>query len=233
MVRGLIGAIVVRGDVGDVALLDERQQHIVQRACGVGKGGVARVGTHRGSVIVGIAIKGGRGADGRQRLVGRHEVVDRQSHLLEVVARTACCAAASRTFCTAGKSRPIRTAMMAMTTSNSMRVKAGRDRRERRREVMMESSPRDENQQVARRRWRGLIRRPGEAAVRRCPRDTNRRGRFFLVCPLPTPVEAARSHLANATSPLAESRTNPGRGGDKRRPTASSRSGLRAPDPSR
>src|SRR5438128_602247 len=31
--------------------------------------------------------------------------------------------AASRTFCTAGSSRPMRTAMMAMTTSNSIRVK--------------------------------------------------------------------------------------------------------------
>src|SRR5215813_7156542 len=35
-------------------------------------------------------------------------------------------AAASRTACTAGSSRPIRTAMMAMTTSNSMSVNAGR-----------------------------------------------------------------------------------------------------------
>src|SRR5262249_39479022 len=33
-------------------------------------------------------------------------------------------AAASRTFCTAGKSRPMSTAMMAITTSNSMRVNA-------------------------------------------------------------------------------------------------------------
>jgi hypothetical protein len=32
--------------------------------------------------------------------------------------------AASRTFCTAGKSSPISTAMMAMTTSSSIRVKA-------------------------------------------------------------------------------------------------------------
>src|SRR5262245_3452325 len=32
--------------------------------------------------------------------------------------------AASRTFCTAGNSRPIRTAMMAITTSSSMRVNA-------------------------------------------------------------------------------------------------------------
>src|SRR5262245_34001370 len=35
-------------------------------------------------------------------------------------------AADSRTFCTAGTSRPIRMAMMAITTSSSMRVKAGR-----------------------------------------------------------------------------------------------------------
>src|SRR5205807_4210152 len=43
--------------------------------------------------------------------------------LLEHLAR----AAASRTFWTAGRSRPIRIAMMAMTTSSSIRVKpAGR-----------------------------------------------------------------------------------------------------------
>src|SRR5262245_1052529 len=35
-------------------------------------------------------------------------------------------AAASRTFWTAGRSRPIRTAMMAMTTSNSISVNAAR-----------------------------------------------------------------------------------------------------------
>src|SRR5262245_16166940 len=34
--------------------------------------------------------------------------------------------AASRTFCTAGKSRPISTAMIAMTTSNSISVNARR-----------------------------------------------------------------------------------------------------------
>src|SRR5207253_3033618 len=34
-------------------------------------------------------------------------------------------AAASRTFCTAGKSRPISTAMIAITTSSSISVKAG------------------------------------------------------------------------------------------------------------
>src|SRR5687767_15963977 len=39
-------------------------------------------------------------------------------------------AAASRTFCTAGSRRPIKTAMMAITTSSSMSVKA--DRRVRR-----------------------------------------------------------------------------------------------------
>src|SRR5579859_950595 len=35
-------------------------------------------------------------------------------------------AAASRTFCTAGSKRPMRMAMMAITTSNSIRVKAVR-----------------------------------------------------------------------------------------------------------
>src|SRR5262245_43432063 len=37
--------------------------------------------------------------------------------------------AASRTFCTAGRSSPIRTAMMAMTTSSSISVKPGRRER--------------------------------------------------------------------------------------------------------
>jgi hypothetical protein len=36
-------------------------------------------------------------------------------------------AAAARTFCTAGNSRPISTAMMAMTTSSSNKVKARRE----------------------------------------------------------------------------------------------------------
>src|SRR5262245_60525315 len=44
--------------------------------------------------------------------------------------------AASRTFCTAGNKSPIRTAMMAITTSNSMRVNA-----ERRGRRDMEESP--------------------------------------------------------------------------------------------
>src|SRR5262245_5381390 len=35
-------------------------------------------------------------------------------------------AAASRTFCTAGKSRPMRMAIIAITTSSSISVKAGR-----------------------------------------------------------------------------------------------------------
>src|SRR5215469_6023485 len=38
-------------------------------------------------------------------------------------------AAASRTFCTAGSSRPIRMAMIAITTSSSMRVKPQRRRK--------------------------------------------------------------------------------------------------------
>src|SRR5262245_56793508 len=48
--------------------------------------------------------------------------------LLEQVVRLA----ASRTFCTAGSSRPIRTAMMAITTSNSISVKPSRGRSWRR-----------------------------------------------------------------------------------------------------
>src|SRR5947208_7346729 len=45
--------------------------------------------------------------------------------LLEHLAR----AAASRTFCTAGRSRPIRIAMMAITTRSSISVNPGRSRR--------------------------------------------------------------------------------------------------------
>src|SRR6185437_786411 len=41
-------------------------------------------------------------------------------------------AARSRTFCTAGKSKPIKIAMMAMTTSNSISVKAARRAGDRR-----------------------------------------------------------------------------------------------------
>src|SRR5262249_30793465 len=37
-------------------------------------------------------------------------------------------AAASRTFCTAGRSRPMRVAMMAITNSSSINVKPGRHR---------------------------------------------------------------------------------------------------------
>src|SRR5262249_47010619 len=49
--------------------------------------------------------------------------VQGQGHLLEVV-RDWVRAAASRTFCTAGTSRAIKMAMMAITTNNSMSVKA-------------------------------------------------------------------------------------------------------------
>src|SRR5438046_1713372 len=48
-------------------------------------------------------------------------------------------AAASRTFCTAGSSRPMSTAMMAITTSSSIRVNAGRNGRR-----TMERSPHNE-----------------------------------------------------------------------------------------
>src|SRR2546421_7082533 len=45
--------------------------------------------------------------------------------------------AASRTFCTAGSKRPIRTAMMAMTTSNSISVNAERRRARTTRHLMV------------------------------------------------------------------------------------------------
>ena len=63
---------------------------------------------------------------GRKQLVGVVIDVQGQADLLEVVGALACGAAASRTFCTAGSSRPIRMAMMAMTTSSSISVKAER-----------------------------------------------------------------------------------------------------------
>src|SRR4051812_42951930 len=50
-------------------------------------------------------------------------------------------AAASRTFWTAGNSRPIRMAMMAITTSNSIKVKAGRRRMMDPREEFVPGSP--------------------------------------------------------------------------------------------
>ena len=56
-------------------------------------------------------------------------VVAGEAELLQVVGATSCALAASRTFWTAGSSRPIRIAMMAMTTSNSISVKAGDDGR--------------------------------------------------------------------------------------------------------
>ena len=49
-------------------------------------------------------------------------IVDRQAHLVEVVLHVL--GAASRTFWTAGTSRPMRIAMMAITTSSSIKVKA-------------------------------------------------------------------------------------------------------------
>ena len=64
---------------------------------------------------------------GRERAVGRLVVVQGQADLLEVVG-AGLRSAASRTFWTAGSSKPIRIAMIAMTTSSSIRVKpcAGR-----------------------------------------------------------------------------------------------------------
>src|SRR5262245_10715528 len=52
-------------------------------------------------------------------------------------------AAASRTFCTAGSSSPIRMAMMAMTTNNSIRVKPGRKR-----DALMETSKQAQRRQT-------------------------------------------------------------------------------------
>ena len=57
--------------------------------------------------------------------VGVVEVVNRQAELLEFVSRTGSGWPASRaTFCTAGTKRAMRMAMMAITTSSSIGVKA-------------------------------------------------------------------------------------------------------------
>ena len=55
--------------------------------------------------------------------------VQGETDLLEVVATLGAEAGESRTFWTAGSSRPIRIAMMAITTSNSIRVKPPREAR--------------------------------------------------------------------------------------------------------
>src|SRR6476659_7385043 len=57
-------------------------------------------------------------------------------------------AAASRTFCTAGSNRPMRMAMMAITTSSSISVNPGRDRRGGRMGHLGEERMRDEGTHV-------------------------------------------------------------------------------------
>src|SRR5262245_49093554 len=72
-------------------------------------------------------------------------------------------AAASRTFCTAGKSRPIRMAMIAMTTSSSISVKP----RVLKRNHLMRTPPNRtemKSGQVTRRTRPTLRRGPGGAA---------------------------------------------------------------------
>ena len=59
-------------------------------------------------------------ADGRVPFADSKLCIPSPICLLEQLMR----AAASRTFCTAGRSRPIRIAMIAMTTSSSIRVNA-------------------------------------------------------------------------------------------------------------
>src|SRR5579875_2109421 len=44
--------------------------------------------------------------------------------------------AASRTFCTAGKSKPTRTAMIAITTNSSISVKPRKERKRRRDDII-------------------------------------------------------------------------------------------------
>jgi hypothetical protein len=58
-----------------------------------------------------------------------------QAHLFEVVG-AADAGRRSRTFCTAGSSRPMRMAMMAITTNNSISVNPRQDRRIRNRAMI-------------------------------------------------------------------------------------------------
>src|SRR5690606_29755718 len=66
----------------------------------------------------------------REGAVRGFVIVDSQADLLQVV-RALGRRAASRALCTAGSSSAISTPMMAMTTSNSIRVNAASDRRRR------------------------------------------------------------------------------------------------------
>src|SRR2546423_13931039 len=75
-------------------------------------------------------------------------------------------AAAARTFCTAGTSSPIKMAMMAMTTSSSIRVNPLlRQRRERERSLDIELPPqmRTENEKCT--RGENLFGRRGERSL--------------------------------------------------------------------
>src|SRR5262249_10447703 len=91
-------------------------------------------------------------------------------------------AAASRTFCTAGSSRPIRTAMMAITTSSSMRVKARRrmahssrmDRPRERTDAHPDGHEKETTKDEKERDYRGGCRPFGRSALpSRTPRAAN------------------------------------------------------------
>src|ERR1700739_4161108 len=98
--------------------------------------------------------------------------------------------AASRTFWTAGKSRPIRMAMMATTTSSSIKVKA---RRGRRRSVRTTESPamRVKNQQ-----GEGHVKLSGLSLIVQARSGKNSK---FLVFFLAAPLRA----FGGANLPLA------------------------------
>jgi hypothetical protein len=114
--RALFEAVVEVQRIVECRLAELGQELRVnaERLLGVIDGGAATVGVQRG-------------AEG-EAVVDFVVIVQRDTELLEVVdaLRAPRGLAASRAAWTAGSNSAIRTAMMAMTTSNSMRVKPDR-----------------------------------------------------------------------------------------------------------
>src|SRR5437867_3294524 len=85
--------------------------------------------------------------------------------------------AASRTFCTAGKSRPIRTAIMAMTTNSSISVKAVRSCLGK--WVMAVATPLHSCQACA---WQSVAKTPGKIGLLATKVDKLPCGEWFHEC---------------------------------------------------
>src|SRR4051812_25028811 len=104
-------------------------------------------------------------------------------------------AAASRTFCTAGNSRPMRMAMIAITTSNSISVNA--DRRDER-VTMIPPPKRIENDE----RWTRQPVRPGGTTMARLtfPRPATHRAAEGFGRPTPVVVGTGDGRAVTYTS---------------------------------